>query len=149
MPYCTPVNVKEAWADISDVGAGATRLTNAIAFGDAIIDAYLNHLYTVPFSSTPPIIAGIATDFAAYIVKYRKDPMMIRDAQTELERGVVLSASILEKLSEGKIMSIPGETQLQVVESSKEDNQPVFDMDDETAHVIDDDLADAIDDARD
>ena len=147
MAYTTAAKIKDAWADITDTEAGSTRMTNAITFADALIDASLNHRYTVPFSSTPTVIAEIATEFAVYIVKYRKDPRMVTDPQTEGERQVVLSASLLEQLKNGEI-SIPGETQKQLIESTTEEHTPIFNLDDELEHVIDADRLDYIEDER-
>lgn len=150
MAYTTAAKVKDAWADITDTEAGSTRMTNAITFADALIDATLNYLYTVPFSSTPILIGEIATEFAAYIVKYRKDPRMVTDPQTEGERQVALAASILRDLADPKSgTSIPGETQKQLVESTTEDYQSIFDLDDELEHILDEDRLDDIEDARD
>jgi len=148
MAYCTATDVYESWADITADQAGATRVTNAIAFADAIIDSSLAHRYVVPFVSTPPLIKGISTEFAAYITKYRKDPRMVTSPQTEEERQVVLAANILEKLIEGK-MNLPGATERQMIKSTMEDYAPIFNLDDELGHVLDEDLADYIDDLRD
>lgn len=147
MAYTTAAKVYEAWADITETEAGADRVTNAISYADAIIDASLTHRYTVPFSSTPTIIEGISTDFAAYITKYRKDPRVVTDPQTELERQVALSANNLEQLKTGA-MNIPDESQKQLVESDTEDYHPIFDVGPELEQIVDEDRLDDIEDAR-
>lgn len=148
MAYTTAANVELAWSDITEAEVGVARLAAAIAYADSIIDASLNHRYTVPFSSTPTLIEYISTDFAAYICKYWKDPRMVTDPQTEMERQVAMAAGFLEQLKMGQ-MSIPGESQKQLVESTTEDFHSIFDLDDELEHVLDEDRSDDIEDRRD
>jgi len=148
MAYCTATDVYESWADITADQAGATRVTNAIAFADAIIDASLVHRYTVPFDPVPALIKSISTDFAVFIVKYRKDPRMVTSPQTEEERQIVLAGNLLDQLRKGEI-NLPDVTERQMVESTMEDYAPIFNLDDELGHVLDEDLADYIDDLRD
>ena len=157
MAYCTAADVYEAWADITGAEAGEvagngeeaqTRVTNAIAFADAMIDASLTCRYMVPFNTAPALIKAISTDFAAYITKYRKDPRMVTDPQTEGERQVAIAGNLLDQLRKGEI-SLPGVAERQMVESTMEDYTPIFNLDEEIAHVLDEDLADEIDDARD
>ena len=160
MAYTTAAKVYEAWADITGAEAGEvagngdpaqTRVTNAIAFADAMIDASLVHRYVVPFSSdpdTPPLIAAISTDFAVYIVKYRKDPRMVTDTQSLGERQVAIVANLLDQLRKGEI-NLPNVAERQMIESTMEDYTPIFNLDEEVEHVLDEDLADAIEDARD
>ena len=148
MAYCTADNVYESWADITAAEAGATRVANSIAFADAIIDASLVHRYVVPFTPTPALIKPISTDFAAYITKYRKDPRMVTDPQSEGERQVAIAANLLDQLRKGEI-NLPGVAERQMIESTMEDYTPIFNLDEEVEHVLDEDLADAIEDARD
>lgn len=160
MAYTTAEKVYEAWADITGAEAGEveengepaqTRVTNAIAFADAMIDASLVHRYVVPFASdpnTPALIAAISTDFAVYITKYRKDPRMVTDTQSLGERQIAISANLLDQLRKGEI-SISGVTERQMVKSTMEDYAPIFNLDEEVGHVLDEDLADAIEDSRD
>ena len=148
MSYCNADDVYESWADITEDQAGATRVEKAIAFADAMIDATLVHRYVVPFPSTPALIKSISTDFAAYIAKYRKDPRMVTDPQSENERQVALAGNLLDQLRKGEI-SLPGVAQRQMIKSTMEDFAPVFNLDDELGHVLDEDLADYIEDSRD
>ena len=69
MAYCKAEDVYEAWADITEAEGGATRVANAIAFADAMIDASLTCRYTVPFNTVPTLIKAISTDLAAFITK--------------------------------------------------------------------------------
>jgi len=148
MAYCLATDVYESWADITADEAGATRVTNAIVFADAMIDASLVHRYIVPFTSTPVLIKSISTDFAAYIAKYRKDPRMVTDTQSLGERQVAISANLLDQLRKGEI-SLPGVTERQMIESTTEDYAPIFNLDEEVNYDLDEDLADAIEDSRD
>ena len=148
MAYCNADDVYESWADIKEDQAGATRVTNAIAFADAMIDASLVHRYVVPFDPTPALIKAISMDFAAYITKYRKDPRMVTDPQSKGERQVAIAGNLLDQLRKGEI-SLPGISERQMVKSTMEDYAPIHNLDDEIYHVLDDDLADYIEDSRD
>jgi phage gp36-like protein len=148
MAYTDSNKVCEAWADITEEEGGAARIASAIIFSDAIIDASLAHRYTVPFNPTPNLIESISTDFAAYIAKYRKDPRMVTSPQSEGERQVAIAANLLDQLRKGEI-NLPNVTQKQMVKSTMEDYAPVFNLDEEIFHVLDEDLVDDIEDSRD
>lgn len=149
MAYCTAAEVKSAWNDISDTEIGTTRVAEAIVRADAIIDSYIASRYSVPLSTTPPLLNGISINIALYWCKKWKDPRIVTEVDEWLYRGEI---ELLENIQQGKMSLTDSDgliSALQTAEAIREDYPSIFDVDDEDQHEVDDDLLDDIEDARD
>lgn len=111
MPYSDTAKIK------SRAPVGLADLTNdeaapAIAWADARIDGRLRARYVLPFTATPPELAEVSADLAAYFVLNERFIAGAEDtpveAATELKQRAELE---LQLMAEGKvILAVDGTT---------------------------------------
>jgi phage gp36-like protein len=151
MAYWTAANVRtNVWpvttAEVTDAIMG-----QIIADSEAELHSYISRCYSVPFATCPDLVKGLAAD----IIRYRGQSRMshkahnLRESDTDAYNRAV---EILKAIRDG-LQDIPGETRLSAqtdgTYSPTMDYHPIFNVDDESNWVLDDDRADAINDDRD
>lgn len=132
-------------------------LINAhIVRSDSHIEAHVSERYSVPFSSTPPLIGTISEDLTAY---YSFRSLFTQDNRNKTEYFEELRDSAIEALgmiregvinlvdSSGSLISERSTTNYDVNSNTK-DYQPFFDEDEPASWKIDSDKKDDIDDLR-
>jgi phage gp36-like protein len=124
---------------------------------DGLINGKVSKRYAVPFTTVPPLIRTIAEDITSYYV-YRSFFTQDNQNRTEyLEELKDDALDCLEQIMEGKLdlvdtggSAVPIRTE-EVVDqlwSNTQDYQPIFDIDNILEQDFDDDLKDAVSDAR-
>ena len=85
--------------DDEDLGVVNTdRVDAALETATVVIDGYLASRYSLPFSSTPPILSSICVDLAGHLLHIR------RDLNSEMwEKRHENAVRFLEKIGEGKL----------------------------------------------
>lgn len=148
MAYTTVANVQSLLLGVATVDIKILYLTMA----DNIINAKIGSRYTIPFTTTPPIIETIATDLSAY---YTMRALFTNDSQNKSEwvASYKEAMKMLDDIADGKIpvVDISGNElayKVQSLQSSNEDYHPIFDIDNIDNSVIDDNLITEIQDAK-
>jgi len=158
--YSEPEEVRGTGGVLVAVGTNVingTAVNRHIVRADNIINTKLNKRYTVPFgtgTSTPPIIKTISTDIAAFFVMrslFTKDNVNINDWVDDLKKT---AEDMLDAIAAGdtklKDVNDVTITQLEVndLHSNTKDYHPIFNLDDNLNHKVDQDRLDDIEDAR-
>lgn len=103
MAYCTTTDLysqiseSDIIAITDDAGAGAINsdiVEQAIADGDAEINAHIAGRYTVPIDPVPEIIKKLSVDFAIYRLSGRRGMSIPEDRKANYNNGVALLRDI-------------------------------------------------------
>jgi phage gp36-like protein len=106
MAYCTLADIKKAiteavvqqLTDDDNVGAIITEnVTKAIARADAEIDGYCAVKYAVPFTTVPPVVAGLSLDMSIYYLYKR------RTVSDDVQKSYDNAVARLKDISSGRL----------------------------------------------
>ena len=126
-------------------------INNHIARADAFINAKLARRYSVPFTTTPPLILMIAEDITSY---YTYRSLYAQDNQNTSTRlseyagpeGTITAFALLEQIrlgemdlvdTAGSLISETASEQDDAVEMTNEEYVPIFDVDDTLNQEVD------------
>lgn len=159
MAYCTEAQVRDIISGVTVAKMGNTEVKNKIARADSIIDAYLASKFTVPFSSTPPLIESISIDLSAYYVLrtlFTRDSVnknnyindfLLKHLNTKEKTGTlydILNDDITLVDSSGTVI----DTTSDLIDSNIKDYVPIFNVDDAEDWEVDPDRLEDIADER-
>ncbi|GAF67701.1 unnamed protein product [marine sediment metagenome] len=128
MAYCTSTDLEkqilyEYLIELTDdLGSGSVDknvIDRVIADADSEIDLYCGARWTVPFSTTPPIVRKFSVDIAIYNLYARR-----RSIPIEVKDRYVKVTGVLELIRIGAL-NIPGEAGAEM-DSSAINVQPIF-----------------------
>lgn len=149
--YCTAAEVKVILTNI-DL---ASITTNYLTMADSIINAKLARQYTLPFSTTPPVINTIATILAAYYVTEAQFSGGQANKSEWVNNKYSQMMKLLDQLAEGKMDlvatagTVIDRTNTDEVSSNTSGYAPTFGEDDEINQAVDSDKLDDISNDRD
>jgi len=145
--YCTADDdVRVLIEKVTDAVVSDTSVNYMIDIACDLIDGKLHYMYTVPFTTTPPVVKTIATHLASYFVLrriYSKTRgaegndwiVTFRDFADELVRGLV-DGSITLLDSDGTSLSPKSDYGMK---TSTKDYTPIFNDGDELSWEVDED----------
>ena len=154
MLYGTSGDVRALLGDPTETQVPASLISTTRTKATGLVDSYLEKAYPnkAPWTASgdvPVLVASLTDDLAVYYVKRSKHP-----AGTPLEDGVKAEywdkpLATLEKISKREIM-LPELTSglADDVKANKQAYTPIFDLDNETAWVVDPDEQQDISDSR-
>jgi len=160
MSYASKDNIDALTGGTTSRRVTRRLLDRCLARADAMIDARLYSLYSVPFASPyPDLIVQIAEDLTLYYLYTFTAFSGVAGNTDEARRELWESAmDTLDLIVNGDILlpdvtasgsGSSGARRLSLLTSTTEDYQSVFDMDDEKEWEVDSDLLNDIDDRRD
>ena len=149
MPYSEEKDIKQLWKASKDAPAGL--IASCIIRAYNRINGMLVNRYSVPFSTTPPLIATLSDELVIYLMKRALNP-----GGGELDDTTIYTykeaGEDLIKISKGEISLLDDGGNLiatkETISSTTEDYAPIFDLDATEDHAIDSDRLGAIEDAR-
>lgn len=140
MAYCTAdTDVRPLVLKITDAVKSDAEVAYFISLADDYINGRLSSLYTVPFSSTPPVVKQISSHLAAHLTiraiyaENKQDPK-----DTWMNVFKVWAMDLLKEIEEGKILLVDSSgsritrSSVSGIYTSNGDRGSIFDVDDET-----------------
>lgn len=110
MPYCTLDDLKSSAVEATlvqltddDASTGEidhTKVAEAIAYADQLIDGYLRGRYTLPLNPVPGVIKNISVDLAIFHLYARRPELEMTEAQMFKYKN---SVKLLEQIQKGLI----------------------------------------------
>jgi phage gp36-like protein len=159
MAYCSATGIFFlVLPQLPDTVTVTNIINRHIARADGLINSKISKRYTVPITTTPPLLASLSEDITVYYTYrsfYSQDNLNRSEYLEELKNE---AASILDEIRDGKIdlVDINGsvieenssEATTGILDSTTKDYQPFFDIDDSLNWAFDSDRLDDIKDNR-
>lgn len=153
MAYSTATDVRVLLEGVTVTVKSDADIAILITDADNEINSKLASKYSVPFSTTPPIIKTLSKTIAAY---YVMRDLFTNDSQNKNEWTDSYKDALrtLEKMSKGEYIVLDSSgaelaKSAEVLKSNHQDHHTTFDVDKPEDWSQDDDKLDAISDARD
>lgn len=126
---------------------------NHVTRSDALVDAYVSKMYSLPFSKVPPIVRAVSEDICTYYVFrsfFTQDNSNRIDYFAELKQDAMDTLKMIGKgyiqLVDTSGAVVPFLTDYSI--ESTTDKQSFFDIDDSTDWEFNSDLVDEVRDGR-
>ena len=136
MAYCILADIKKAISeavliqltDDDNIGAIITEnVTKAIARADAEIDGYCAVKYAVPFTTVPPVVAGLSLDMSIYYLYKRRT--VSEDVQKSYDNAIARLKDIAKGLLSLGVDPPPAASTSEGAESNKSVSDRIFTRD--------------------
>ncbi|PKN05552.1 MAG: hypothetical protein CVU74_01095 [Deltaproteobacteria bacterium HGW-Deltaproteobacteria-9] len=136
MAYCILADIKKALSEeiikqlTDDDNIGeiiSANVTKAIARADAEIDGYCAVKYAVPFTTVPPVVAGLSLDMSIYYLYKRRT--VSEDVQKSYDNAIARLKDIAKGLLSLGVDPPPAASTSEGAESNKSVSDRIFTRD--------------------
>jgi len=136
MSYCTPSDIEIAIStdiviqltDDNNTGSVITEnVIKAIARADAEIDGYCAVKYAVPFTTVPPVVAGLSLDISIYYLYKRRT--VSEDVQNSYDHAIARLKDIAKGILTLGVDPPPAASTSDGAESNKSVSDRIFTRD--------------------